>query len=198
MSWNENLALLNDLWPNADIRPALNDLFAERLSGLDQDVLSESIKAARIDSRFHTPELGEILQHYHKAKRMSVSSWQPPERVRRAEPTPGVDQAEEAKTLRDIRILMRDCEHTVEAVEQLIEDILDAMVANRIGTVLAHRQLVPLQALRFTLLGRRIKPEALDEARRIWPDMPREATGGPQEAEEDEADTEWGDLETAF
>lgn len=198
MSWDENLSLLNDLWPNADIRPALNDLFAERLSGLNQEVLAAAIKEARIASRFHTPELGEILNCYHKQKRMSAESWTPTRREPAPQPTPGVDPDEEAKTLRDIRILQRDCEHTVEAVEQLIEDILDAMMANRIGTILAHRQLVPLQALRRTLLGKQVKPDVLAEAIRIWPDMLCEATGGPQAADEVQGDTEWVDLETAF
>jgi len=198
VTYDDNKDLIRGLWPTAAIEPAMADLFAERLSRLNQDVLCEAIKEARISSRFHTPELGEILNCYHKQKRMSADSWQPPRREPAPQPTPGVDPTEEAKTLRDIRILMQDCEHTVEAVEQLIEDILDAMIANRIGTILAHRQLVHLQALRRTLLGQHVKQDVLEEARRIWPDMLCEATGAPQEAEAEEVDTEWGDLETAF
>lgn len=188
MTWTENLALLNDLWPNADIRPALNDLFAERLSGLNQDVLAESIKEARISSRFHTPELGEILNCYHKSKRLSSESWVPKRPRHKPTPTPGVDPDEEEQTIRDIQLLRQAVEHTVEAVEELIERILDAMIANRIGSVETCRQLIPLQALRFTLMGRPVKDDALEEAQRIWPGL---KAYRPPEATADDMPGEW-------
>ena len=147
MTYDDNKELIRGLWPTAAIEPAMADLFAERLSHLNQDVLAEAIKEARIASRFHTPELGEILNCYHKSKRLTSESWKPAKREAPAEPTPGVDPDEEARTLREIRILTAEVEHTVEAVEALIERILDAMQANRIGTIMAHRQLIPLSLI---------------------------------------------------
>jgi hypothetical protein len=180
MTWSENMALVNDLWPNADIRPALNDLFVERLSGLDQNALSDAIKSARIDSRFHTPELGDILHHYNRSRRLHSAAWESKPREKPPAPTPGVDPEEERRTVEDIRILRSEVEHTVEAVEELIERILDAMIANRIGSVMTHRMLIPLQALRFHLMGKVVKPAAMAEAEKVWPGITSpEATEEP-------------------
>jgi hypothetical protein len=180
VTWDENKELIRGLWPNAAIEPALAELFAERLSGLDQGVLREAVKDARVASRFHTPELGEILGCYHKSKRLSSRSWQPPAREKPPTPTPGVDPEEERRTVEDIRILRSEVEHTVEAVEELIERILDAMIANRIGSVMTHRMLIPLQALRFHLMGKVVKPAAMAEAEKVWPGITSpEATEEP-------------------
>jgi len=188
VTYEDNKDLIRGLWPTAAIEPAMADLFAERLSCLNQDVLREAIKEARISSRFHTPELGEILNCYHKSKRLSSDSWVPKRPRHKPTPTPGVDPDEEEQTIRDIQLLQQAVEHTVEAVEELIERILDAMIANRIGSVETCRQLIPLQALRFTLMGRPVKDDALEEAQRIWPGL---RAHRPPEATADDMPGEW-------
>jgi hypothetical protein len=196
MNWDANKTLINDLWPKADITDAMNDLFAERLSGLDQTALAAAIKEARIGSKWPTPELGEILAAYHKERRIQPEEWKPKTRVNPIPPSPGVDPAEEQKTIRDIEVLRSTVEHTVEAVERLIEKILDAMCADRISSVATVRALVPLQALKLTLLGKQALPAAMEEAQRIWPWLAPatpEALAAPVTA--DEPEVEWSDPE---
>jgi hypothetical protein len=196
VTWDENRALIKGLWPNATIEPALASLFKERLSGLDQIVLAEAIKEAKVASKWPTPELGDILAAYAKARRFQPDEWKPQLRVNPIPPSPGVDPAEEQKTIRDIEVLRSTVEHTVEAVERLIEQILDAMCADRISSVATCRMLFPLQALRFTLLGKQALPAAMEEAQRIWPWLEPatpEALAAPATA--DEPEVEWSDPE---
>ena len=190
MTWEENKNAIRELWPNATIEPALAQLFVDRLSGLDQSVLAEAVREARIQSRYPTPELREILDAYHKVKRLSGDAWKPRDRERPLPPSPDVAPEVEQKTVRDIRYLLSNVQHTVEAVEALIERILDAMDKNLIGPAMTQRQLVPLQVLKLRLLGRAVHPAALPDAVRIWPELdtcPPEATEGHSGADCDTA-----------
>ena len=186
MTWEENKNAIRELWPNATIEPALAQLFVDRLAGLDQSVLAEAVREARIQSRYPTPELREILDAYHKSKRLSGETWKPKQRERPLPPSPDVDPKVEQKTVGDIRYLLANVEHTVEVVEALIERILDAMDKNLISPAMTQRQLVPLQVLKLKLMGRVVHPAALPDAVRIWPELatcPSEATEGPLEGE---------------
>jgi len=52
-------------------------LFADKLQHLDQAVLAKAIREARVAAKYPTPEIREILEAYHKAKRLDSSGWQP-------------------------------------------------------------------------------------------------------------------------
>lgn len=186
MTWDENRKAIRELWPNATIEPALANLFIDRLSGLDQTILAEALREARIQSRYPTPELREILEAYHRCKRFSGDAWMPRQRERPLPPSPNVDPAMEKKTVSDIRYLLANVEHTVEAVDELIERILDAMDKNLIGAAMTKRQLVPLQVLKRKLMGRAVHPSAEPEAVKLWPEFetcPPGATEGPSGAD---------------
>lgn len=190
MTWGENKNAIRELWPNATIEPALAQLFVDRLSGLDQSILAEAIREARIQSRYPTPELREILDAYHKSKRLSGDAWKPKDREKPLPPSPNVDPEVERKTVSDIRYLLTNVARDLESIDQLIQRILNAMDKNLISPAMTHRQLVPLEVLKRKLLGRVVHPSALPEALRIWPDLeecPSEATEGPSEGEWDAA-----------
>lgn len=179
-SWETNKAAIRELWPNATIPQALAELFADKLQHLDQGVLAKAIREARVAAKYPTPEIREILEAYHKAKRLDSSGWQP----RAYEPplplSPGVDPETEHRTAKEIDILLQDVDRSTTGVEDLIRRILDAMDANQIGPPAAHRKLVPLQVMRMLLRGKTVHPVGLERATKVWPDI-------------DEVTSEYGD-----
>jgi len=183
VTWEQNKTAIRELWPNATIEPALASLFAERLSHLDQAILAEAIREARIQSRFPTPEIRDILDAYHKAQRMSPQAWRPQQCEKPLPPSPDVDPEVEQKTVRDIRYLLDNVKWEQAEIEHLIERILNAMDKNLISPAMTQRQLVPLQVLKHRLRGEAVHPDALAIALRIWPsleDASQEATEGPR------------------
>jgi len=61
---NDNIALAEALWPNASWPRQLLDLWRERLSGLDQVILTEAIKTTKPKFASHQPELKWVLERY--------------------------------------------------------------------------------------------------------------------------------------
>lgn len=187
VTWEQNKTAIRELWPNATIEPALASLFAERLSHLDQAILAEAIREARIQSRFPTPEIRDILDAYHKAQRMSPQAWQPRHYEKPLPPSLDVDPEVERKTVRDIRYLLDNVKWEEAEIDRLIERILNAMDKGLIGPAMTHRQLVPLQVLKRRLRDDKVHPDALAVALKIWPhleDVPPGATEAPKSAEQ--------------
>lgn len=96
-----------------------------------------------------------------------------------------MDADRESRTARECDILIADVEWSVDAVEALIERILDAMDANQIGPKMVKTKLEPLQVLRRKLLGMTCHPSAIQRAAAIWPKIgidlpPEEKTDEPE------------------
>jgi hypothetical protein len=107
-TYDDNRSLIRGLWPKAEISKELADLFSERLQPLDQDLLSDALKLARIESRYPTPDLGEILESYSKQRRLShvatksYSAAPPPKQK-----MPDVDKEAERKIVQEARSLIK-------------------------------------------------------------------------------------------
>lgn len=80
----------------------------------------------------------------------------------------------ESRTARECDILIADVEWSVDAVESLIERILDAMDADQISSKTAKAKLEPLQVLRRKLLGMACHPSAIRRAAAVWPKLDRD------------------------
>ncbi len=61
-SIGSNMALAMALWPNATWTDQLQDLWRERLSGLNQDIVHDAIKLVKPAFSSHQPELKWVLQ----------------------------------------------------------------------------------------------------------------------------------------
>ena len=61
-SIGSNMALAMALWPNATWSDQLQDLWRERLSGLNQDIVHDAIKLVKPAFSSHQPELKWVLQ----------------------------------------------------------------------------------------------------------------------------------------
>jgi hypothetical protein len=170
-TWADSRALIQGLWPNAAMTKELAGLFEDRLSNLDHSLLATAIGNHRIESKFPSPDIGEILSAYHKAKRLDSSAWKSRERDPPLPPSPEVDVAVESRTAKQIDVLSQEVNRSIEDVEDLIERVLDAMDENQIGPPTANRKLVPLQVLRMRLEGKTVHPSALTKAESVWPDI---------------------------
>lgn len=107
-TYAENRQRIKGLWPNATIPQQLADLFAERLEKLDQEILAEAIKAARIDSKFPTPELRDILTSYERQRRLCEVSKPQPKTHEPKVRLPDIDRDTQRKVVQDARSLIRD------------------------------------------------------------------------------------------
>lgn len=91
-----------------------------------------------------------------------------------------MDPDRESRTARECDMLIADVEWSVDAVEALIERILDAMDADQISPKMVKAKLEPLQVLRRKLLGMACHPSAIRRAAAVWPkldrDLPSEET----------------------
>tara|TARA_S200002703_G_scaffold148204_2_gene144698 strand:+ start:408 stop:734 length:327 start_codon:yes stop_codon:yes gene_type:complete len=85
-----------------------------------------------------------------------------------------MDADRESRTARECDILIADVEWSVDAVESLIERILDAMDADQISSKTAKAKLEPLQVLRRKLLGLACHPSAIRRAAAVWPAISRD------------------------
>lgn len=85
-----------------------------------------------------------------------------------------MDADRESRTARECDILIADVEWSVDAVESLIERILDAMDADQISAKTTKAKLEPLQVLRRKLLGMTCHPSAIRRAAAVWPELDRD------------------------
>ena len=73
----DNLALAQALWPNAQWTTPLLALWRERLSGLDQVIVTEAIKTIKPKFSSHQPELKWVLERYAELYEQAHPSWSP-------------------------------------------------------------------------------------------------------------------------
>jgi len=85
-----------------------------------------------------------------------------------------MDPAVEQRTASECDILIADVEWSVDAVEELISRILDAMDADQISPKVVKAKLEPLQVLRRKLLGLACHPSAIRRAAAVWPAISRD------------------------
>jgi len=143
VSYDDNRSLIRGLWPNAEITETMASLFRERLSRLDQEVLAEAIKAARVDSRWHTPELGEILGQYEKFRRIAAVAKPVATQHQKRPKVPEVDPAVEQRVQRDAMTVIREA--TLSDEECIANAIWARWEANEIGSNIACRLLTELK-----------------------------------------------------
>lgn len=132
MTYDENRELIRGLWPHATIPQAMADLFRERLEHLDQDALAGAIKSARVESKFPTPELRDILDAYNRARRLEAISKPKPVDHGPKISLPKVDPEVERKVVAEARSVIR--ESRPEAEESIKRAIWRRWEANDIGS----------------------------------------------------------------
>lgn len=172
ITYEDNRRLMKGLWPNATIPQALADLFSERLEKLDQEILADAVKHARIESQYPTPELRDILASYERQRRLrQVSS---PVVSRPKEPRirlPEVDQQTQRRVVDEAKSLIREA--TASDAESIRRAVWSRFEAGEIDSARTSHLLSELEKKLSGSIGMRvIQQDGSDVAAAAFDEVP--------------------------
>ena len=154
-TYEDNVEVINELWQTFNPTHELRQLFRERLSKYDQDLLYEAIKQARVDNDGPWPAIKWFAQAYGECQRRRVNQkvhWReasPASRKPSAKTSvQGPDADEERNLIRDFHAVIDDC--TDEGFHDLDKRILDKYEA---GLLTSENAYLLCRALRVHLFG---------------------------------------------
>lgn len=136
-TYDDNVEVINELWQSFAPTHELRQLFRERLEKLDQNVLYEAIKQAKVDNDGPWPAIKWFTSAYNEIKRKQLQSapHKPSQYVRNI--IPDVDVAEENRLVSEFCAAIEGCND--EGFIGLREMILDKYDAHLLSSLNAHR-----------------------------------------------------------
>ena len=148
-TWHENAKAINQLWQTFQPAEELRKLFRETFERLDQDVLYEAIKAARIEDDKPWPTIrlintcysAQVAKRKRQVPRQAINT-----ETRTTFAVP--DTEEERKLVTDLEYVIDSS--TDEQFHGIEKIVLDRLVQERLASVSAFRL---LQRLRVKVFG---------------------------------------------
>lgn len=176
-NWPENWCMIRDLWRDWDPNTAEANLFAEKLSNLNQDWLHHAIRDAKTESNWREPKLKQILTEFRKFK---TDAGYEVQAVRcREDAQKRLDWAREAaKTNLAVRMIL-------DGMESLSDDAKAALTDRCRELVQSRHESVQRLVNKALDEGELTKPVVLPEMIEAW----REIIGGRISAAEMETET---------
>lgn len=136
-TYDDNVEVINELWQSFTPTHELRQLFRERLQKLEQDVLYEAIKQAKVDNEGPWPAIKWFTAAYNEIKRKQIQSapHKPSQYIRHI--IPDVDVAEENRLVSEFCAAIEGC--TDEGFTSMRDMILDKYDAHLLSSLNAHR-----------------------------------------------------------